>query len=524
MSNPDIPNQEQQPINSLNDFLLNNKVCLFNFSNLKSQTKMTLSEINNFNYDLTGNEQNDTKNDKINTKKEADNNRYIKNINIDLPSSEKLSNEEYKTSFINEYEDSFPCFCGLNKEQFTKIYVDNNYKPNVDELGDINVYVKKIVDVLEDFSDNKQLKISRRAHKKNRIKKYMKISNANLAPNKPKNKFHIIQTDKMEKKNENSSHNLNNEENIKKDKKKDKEEINDNNQNSQSLFSENNNNINSESINDNDNKNKKQKTLSNIKQKLKNISIPAIKNKSLNSKDNSSNYSSSHLENKIISNEQKTHSCNINNSTTNNVIFKDININDSNKKILLDNNKNFLNSQVNSSNLSFQHNLNSTNNNNNNIFNFSSNIIQNFSNSQQNKSMNDIPIKNTLSPFNINNNLLNLSLNNNLNNNTPSNRPVLSPMNYNPDLGNVLSPCLPKSNIASPFLINLSPFNNNNFFNDHFAFNNANTSSFFFGNNENNDDNKNENKNNDNVNPSNEDINNNNNNNNNIKRNNNDNY
>lgn len=269
MSNPDIPNQEQQSINSLNDSLLNNKVCLFNFSNLKSQTKMTLSEFNNFNYDLTGNELNDTKNDakndKINSQKDADNNRYIKNINIDIPSSEKLSNEEYKTSFINEYEDSFPCFCGLNKEQFIKIYVDNNYKPIVDELGDINVYVKKIVDVLEDFSENKQLKISRRAHKKNRIKKYMKISDVNLAPNKPKNKFQIIQTDKVEKKNEKSYHNKNNEENIKKDKKNDNEEINDNNQNSQSLFSENNNNINSESINDNDNKNKKQKTLLNIK-------------------------------------------------------------------------------------------------------------------------------------------------------------------------------------------------------------------------------------------------------------------
>lgn len=65
--------------------------------------------------------------------------------------------------------------------------------------------------------------------------------------------------------------------------------------------------------------------------------------------------------------------------------------------------------------------------------------------------MNEIPNKQLLSPFNVNNNSLNLSSNNNINNNTPFNKPVLSPKNYDIDNNNVISPCLPKSNINSPF-------------------------------------------------------------------------
>ena len=503
MSNPDIPKQDRQQINSLNDYLINNKVCLFNFSKIKTQRKLTLSHFNTFNYDLSGNELYYTKNDKINPISEVENNRYIKNINIEIPSSEKLSNEEYKTSFINEYDESFPSFCGLNKDQFTKIYLNNNNRPSVDELGDINIYIKNIAEVLEDFSEKKRLKICRRAHKRNRMKKGMKVLNSNLAQNKAKNIFHIFQSDKMEKNEKDNSH-YELIEKEKMDNNNDNEEIIKNIQNTPSLSSENNNDINTENIKENENKNekKKQKTLSNIKKKLKNISIPTSNKKQLKLKDNSSNHSRPQYENKNNLNEQKIHSCKVSSSNTNNFIFKDNNINDSSKKIIMDNNKtpDILNNHNSLSNLSFPHNLNSANNNNN-IFDFSANVI-NLSEGLQSKSKNDIPIKQILSPFNINNNSLNLSSYNNMNNNTPFNRPVLSPMNYSPDIGyginNVISPCLPKSNINSPFLINVSPFNNNNFFNDHFAFNNVNTTSFFFGNNENNNDNKNENKNNDN--------------------------
>ena len=493
MSNPNIPAQDRQPINSLSDPLINNKVCLFNYSNLKSQRKLTLSQFNKFNYNLSGNELYDTKNDKINSLSEAENSRYIKNINIEMPSSEKLSNEEYKTSFFNDYEESFPCFCGLNKDQFAKIYINNNHRPSVDELGDINIYIKNISEVLEDFSENKRLKVCRRAHKRNRIKKSMKLPNSNLAQNKAKNIFQIFHSDKMEKNEKDND--LNEKENKEKDSNNDTEK---NIQNTPSLSSENNNNINNENIKENENK--KQKTLSNIKNKLKNISIPSSNNKQLDPKDNSSKYSSSKYENKNNLNEQKIHSCKISSSNTNNFIFKDNNLNESNEKKIIDDNKtpDILNNHNSLSNLSFPHNLNSANNNNN-IFDFSANVI-NLSEGLQSKSKNDIPVKQILSPFNINNNSLNLSSYNNMNNNTPFNRPVLSPMNNSPDIvnNNVISPCLPKSNINSPFLINVSPFNNNNFFNDHFAFNNVNTTSFFFGNNENNNDNKNENKNNDN--------------------------
>ena len=205
MSNPDIPNQDCYRINTLNDFINNSKVCLFNYSNLKSQKKLTLSQFNKFNYDLSGNELHDIKYDKINSLSEAENSCYIKHINIEIPSSEKLlSNEEYKTSFINEYEESFPCFCGLNKDQFTKLYINNIYRPSVDELGDINFFLENVAEVLEVFSENKKLKMRRRYHKRNRnrIKKAMKEQNSNLAQNKAKNMFQIFLSDKMEKKNE----------------------------------------------------------------------------------------------------------------------------------------------------------------------------------------------------------------------------------------------------------------------------------------------------------------------------------
>ena len=498
MSNPDINSQDQDSNNSPSDFLYKNKICLFDFSNLKSHTKLTLSQFNTFNYDLSGKDQTDIKNNQINSKIKSEKSRYIKNINIEIPSSEKFSKEEYKNAFISQYNESFSNFCGINKEQFTEIYINNKYIPKIDELGDINLSIKCILRILEDFSESKRIKIRRRAHKRNRIKKNLKIHNSNFAQNKSKNIFHIIQTDKAKKRNEskkeNSTNNLSN-----KNDNDNKDELKNNIQNTPSLISEENNNQNSEKINEK----KAGKTLQNIKKKIKNISIPSTSNRPLNINDDSSNKSNSLFDQKNILNEQNIDS-NINNTNSNNFIIKDNNINlnnDSNKRISLENkNLDFCSNQNNLSNQFFQHNLHSAdnNNNNNNIFNFSSNIIQNLSSNPQNKSLNDIPIKHSFSPF-FNNNALNQSLNNNLNN-TPLNRPILSPMNYSPGIGNILSPNYCKSNISSPFVVNVSPFNNN-LFNEHFVFNNENVSSFFFGNNnENNNDNKSEDKNNNNEN------------------------
>lgn len=214
MSNPDITSQDQDSNNSPSDFLYKNKICLFDFSNLKSHTKLTLSQFNTFNYDLSGKDQTDIKNNQINSKIKSEKSRYIKNINIEIPSSEKFSKEEYKNAFISQYNESFSNFCGINKEQFTEIYINNKYIPKIDELGDINLSIKCILRILEDFSESKRIKIRRRSHKRNRIKKNLKIHNSNFAQNKSKNIFHIIQTDKAKKRNEskkeNSTNNLSN--------------------------------------------------------------------------------------------------------------------------------------------------------------------------------------------------------------------------------------------------------------------------------------------------------------------------
>ena len=459
MSNPDIGNQGTTKNNSSDDFPIKNNICLFKLSKLKSKIKIVLSQNNSFNYDLSKIDQNELQN----TFNEGDNIRYIKKVNIEIPSSKKLLKKDFKNEFINNYDDSFASFCGLKKEQFIEIYINNQYIPILNELGNINISIKSIIDILKTYSFSKKLKTTRRVRKRNQIKKKNQNQKINLAQNKYKKLFRVIQIDKnkeiIDSKKENiddsnNSNNSNNNYNTNLNNDKDNEDKNDLKNNKQNNISDeqinenNENNENSEKTNDNlDNKNKKGKTLLNIKKNLKNISIPKTDNKE----------SSSFGEKNIIINQ--------NLNSNNNII------NNESKKILSASNiqSNLLNQ---SSHMNALQSCNSK-------FNFS-----------LNKTENEIHYKQTLTPFitnNNNNNALNTSLNNNINS-TPFKRPILSPINITESIGNILSPNYyhyPKNNMLSPFLGNDYPFNNN-IFNDHFVFNNMNTNSFFFDNNENN--------------------------------------
>ena len=483
MLNPDISNQNTSLKTSSNDLLNKSEICLFNFSKLKSRLNLTLSQNNSFNYVFSENEQNGLKNKFNKQIIESDRNRYIKKVNIEFPSSEKLLKEEFKNDILNNYDDSFAKYCGLDKVLFSELYINNRYNPTINEFGDINISINKIANVLKKYSHTKKIRITRRMRKRKKIKK-------NLAQNKYKKLFKI---NKIYKEKEESS-------DIKPEKIKnklnnncfdnDKEEINNDLKNIQSLVDRKNDDENYININEH----QKTKTLFNIKKNLKNIMIPGKGNSQININENNNiSNSISEKQNDIIKS----------NIDSENIINQNkFNFNKNKEKIISGNEKNLpSNAKENIlSNQSFKQILKSSNSiNNNNIFNFPSSIIQNDFKSPKNKSAYEIMGRQAITPFNKNNFSLNMSLKDNSNNNnTPSNRPILSPMNFNPGLdniNNILSPNIyeyPKDKISSPFFVNASPFNNNNF-NDQFLFNNINNSSFLFGNNsENNNDNSSE--------------------------------
>ena len=73
---------------------------------------------------------------------------------------------------MNEYDNSFAYYCGINKKQFNDIYIKNRYIPVLNEFGDIKISIKYIVDLLKTYSIN--VRAGRKILKRNRIKKIFK--------------------------------------------------------------------------------------------------------------------------------------------------------------------------------------------------------------------------------------------------------------------------------------------------------------------------------------------------------------
>ena len=472
MSNTDNNIHSEIQKNTEIDFLIKSNINLFKFSNLKSRAKLELSQYNSFNYNLSGKNQNEINYSSKNHTIKGKNCRYLNNINSEYPSS-KLSNEVFKNEFMNNYEESYAHYCGLNKSQFIEIYINNKYIPNINELGEINISIKSIFEILKTYSASKSAKLYRNVLKRKKIKKNAKIKFSNIIQNKYKKIFRIFQTEKSKQINkinlEKEKSKLN--ENSKNDNNYTKNKIKNNIQNIQSLTNIEFNKKNEQNLIEN----QKSKTLFNIKKNLKNISIPEPSNKNLNLLGEKSN-SFFNKDNILIKTD-------LDSNNNNHLLINGINSSNDNLQILTSNNK-----QNNSPFLLLHPNLQTSNNN---IFNFSSNIIRNFDNNDnndnniQNPNINEIHGKQLF--FQFNNYGINNFQNNYLNNNSPMIKQVLSPINFSPCLGNnILSPnsCLfLKSNISSPFFLSSSPFIFNNELNDKFTFNNANICPFYFGNN-----------------------------------------
>lgn len=476
MSNSEIIKQDQHLNTAENDLRIKRNICVFKLSNLKSRSRLSLSHFNSFKYDLSGKQQNKFESNPNNHLLGRNDSSYIKNITIDIPSSEKLSNNDFKNHFIKDFDESYAYFCGLNEEQYTEAYIKNKYIPSVNEIGDINISINSIFEILKTYSDSKRVKISRKLLKSNRVKRKAKSKiskNLNNKSNKifqilPKNNIKEIKEIDLKRK-DNNFDNLNEKESLENDNSNKNELIN-NFENTPSLIS-----IEYEKQNKENQTGSKSKTLLNIKKNLKNISIPGSNNIPIKTNNQLSELSN-------LSFEQKNNLSSKNLNYNNNILINDINYSYDNKKL---SNNISQNLPLNSCQNSYSANLLShrqLHNSNDNVFSFSSNILQNYENNSQNKSKNEISIKQLYTPFN--NNITN----NNLNLNTPPIvRPIMNSGIFSPNLdNNILSPnsCnFSKSNISSPVLLNISPFNNNNIFNDQFTFNNVNTSAFIFGHN-----------------------------------------
>ena len=477
MSNPDINKQDEHLNTAHNDLRIKRNICLFNFSKLKSISRLSLSHFNSFKYDLSGKQQNKFESIQNNRDLGTNEGAYIKNITINIPSSEKLSNNEFKNDFIKDFDDSYAHFCGLNEKQYTDAYINNTYIPNLNEIGDLNISINSIFEILKTYSDSKRVKISRKLLKSNRIKRRKKLKISKYLNHKSRNIFQILPLNNGKEikqiileKEDNNFDDLNEKVSIENENKNKNKLIN-NFENTPSLIS-----IEYEKQNKENQNSSKNKTLLNIKKNLKNISIPGSNNFDIKEQNQLSDLSNLSLEQK---NKLNSKNLNFNN---NNLLNNDINNSIDNKKLSCNASQNIpLNSCQNSNSANFLSHR-QLHNSNENVFSFSSNVLQNYESNSQNKSKNEIFNKHLYTPFNNN------SSNNNISLNTPPiERPILNSGNFSPNLdNNILSPNSYnslKSNVSSPLLLNTSPFNNNMIFNDAFNFNYVNTSAFIFGHN-----------------------------------------
>ena len=400
-----------------------NSVCLFNFSKIGSKNIMYINDYNSFSYHFFEYNEIINKKRKIIPKNKNSIQHYIKNANVNIPSNDRLKKESFLNDFYNNYDNSLANFCGISEKIYKEIYQKNQFIPEINIMGDIIIDITKIIEYLDTFSDSKQLKIHRR------IKKIHKI------PPKPKNIDNIMVQNKFFHIN-NSKSNYNSNA-IPLD-----EDFLEGRIINKTIFEEKENLSHSISNNEsdiNDNNKQNDKTLLNIKRKLKNISISKPNNDPFDNKMKFKifNLSNNSIEDKIF---------NFKNDTNEN----DIGLNkDINKEIMpLSNDIQYKTSKPNQLDFKF-----GENSDNNNIFNFSLNEIHDLSNNSQ---------KNNLNIFTP---LMNKDVNNNL---------ILSPEKalfspYNVSSMKFNSLLSPNFSINSPYNANM--FNNafnfrNNEFND----------------------------------------------------------
>ena len=225
MSEKDTVKEQPQKNNHQKELGAKTSILLFNFSNLKKNNRLIISDYNLFNYNFETKEFFELNPKKESFKKKESgyinkNLNLMNNKNIDMPSSEKLFQEKFCKDFIENYDTSFANFCQIDKNQFIKAFVHKKYIPQLDKFGDIKISVNNLLDILKNYSQFLKLKIKRRfikKYKKKKLFKTMKSDELNLLNNLNKDGLKLISLKKNLKisvKKHNNNNNSNNKENI----------------------------------------------------------------------------------------------------------------------------------------------------------------------------------------------------------------------------------------------------------------------------------------------------------------------
>ena len=169
MSNKDTSKDAYVKKNSKIDLYQKEQMLLFSYELLKSKKMINISGTNSFRYEFF--EEKDTlklsKNSeepkmKVNNRTisiiDDENNSSLKTLNIEIPSAQRLSKVEFKNNLLKEYKTSFANFCGINKEQYENVYINNKYVPIIDNFGDIKINIKSIIKILNEYKSDKTTK------------------------------------------------------------------------------------------------------------------------------------------------------------------------------------------------------------------------------------------------------------------------------------------------------------------------------------------------------------------------------
>ena len=196
MSNKDTTNENEDKKQSNQDIFQKDEMRLFSYELLKSKKMFTVLKMNSFNYDFLD-EKDDLNSEKdmnepkmkINNRTisliDEENNSSLKTLNLEVSSSHRLSQMEFRNDFLKEFDNSFARYCGLNKEQYENIYIKSNYIPKIDNFGNIKINIKNIIKVLNEFPTEDKMN-------NKKLIKFKKILKGNKKIQTKKLKFRIL--------------------------------------------------------------------------------------------------------------------------------------------------------------------------------------------------------------------------------------------------------------------------------------------------------------------------------------------
>ena len=167
MSNKDTSNEACLKKNSKINLFEKEEMLLFSCQLLKSKKIFNIFQTNSFRYEfieekeyLKLHKDSEDKKKKVNNRVisiiDDENNSSLKTLNLEVSSSHRLSQMEFRNDFLKEFDNSFARYCGLNKEQYENIYVNNKYIPIIDNFGDIKINIKNIIEILKEYSNEKK--------------------------------------------------------------------------------------------------------------------------------------------------------------------------------------------------------------------------------------------------------------------------------------------------------------------------------------------------------------------------------